>query len=124
MTDHPNLQDVLWSASGPVFWGGMSFAAAINALLLFHHLLTTADRNALTIGRLGWLGGCILAIFIPFNSGMQIWSLALIITSGAFISLLILTNWCGRKGSFTTKILAVIHDLLWARAKSHKVDAD
>lgn len=113
MNDPNNLQHVLWSASTPLFWKGMSLVATLNAALLFYALLVNHERNALTYARLMWLGGAILAIFIPWNSGMMIWSLAAIITAGAWMSILVNTNWCARRGTFPDKVLSIVRETIW-----------
>lgn len=109
----PTLQDVLWSASSPLFWGGMSIVATFSAGLLFYALLRNHERSALTYARLMWLGGVILAIFIPWNSGMMIWSLAVIITAGCWMSILNNTQWCLRRGRFTEKVRAIAGEIIW-----------
>ena len=120
-----NLQTILWAASGPLFWAGMSLIAGINVAFLFAILLSHHERNALTYARLMWLGGCILAVFIPMNSGMQIWSLAVIVTSGAWMSALLVTNWCCRPGTPWNKVLAIAREIIWgARQRPHKNGAD
>lgn len=108
-----NLQTVLWMASGPLFWTGMSCVATLNAALLFYALLIQHERSALTYARLLWLGGCIMAVFIPWNSGMMIWSLAVLITAGTWMSILINTQWCKRRGTFFDKVLAILRDAIW-----------
>lgn len=113
MDDPNNLQHVLWSASTPMFWRGMSLVATLNVVLLFYALLVNHERNALTYARLMWLGGAILAIFIPWNSGMMIWSLAAIITAGAWMSILVNTNWCARRGTFPDKVLSIVRETIW-----------
>lgn len=119
-----NLQTILWAASGPFFWAGMSLVAGINVAFLFVILLGSHERNALTYARLLWLGGCILAVFIPMNSGMQIWSLAVIITAGAWMSALLVTGWCHRPGNAWTKALAILREALGLNHKPHKNGAD
>lgn len=123
MQDPNNLQNVLWSASTPLFWKGMSLVATVNAGLLFYALLMNHERNALTYARLMWLGGAILAIFIPWNSGMMIWSLAAIITSGAWMSVLVNVGWCARRGRFRDKVLAIFRETVWHK-KPHRVGDD
>ncbi len=116
MTENPNLQDLLWSAAGPTFWHGLSMVATLNAIFLFHTLHKSTERNALTFGRLLWLGGCIMAMFIPWNSAFQIWSLAAIITAGAYMSILIESRWCHRHGTPLEKVRAIIGEVMgWAK---------
>ena len=122
--DSPNLQDILWSAAGPTFWHGLSIVATANAIFLFHTLHKSAQRNALTIARLMWLGGCILAIFIPWNSAFQIWSLAAIITAGAFMSLLIETRWCQRPGNALDKVRAIVGEVMGWHKKPERLGDD
>lgn len=119
-----NLQDVLWAASTPLFWKGMSLVATLNVGLLFYALLMNHERNALTYARLMWLGGAILAIFIPWNSGMMIWSLAALITSGAWMSLLINTGWCQRHGRIWDKAMAIVRELIWHKKKQNGMGDD
>ena len=114
-----NAQEILWAGVGSFFWRGMAIVATLNAILLFHALLTTAERNALTYGRLLWLGGCICAMFIPWNSGFQPWALAMIITAGAYMSILINIGWCHRRGTFWQKAREVLQELVWKKAQKH-----
>lgn len=118
-----NLQDILWLAAVPEFWWGMSIVATFSAGLLFYALLVNHERTALTYARLLWLGGVILAIFIPWNSGMMIWSLATIITAGAWMSVLINTNWCSRHGRAWHKVLEIIREVIWHK-KPHRLGND
>lgn len=123
MSDPNNLQNLLWAASTPLFWKGMALVATLNASLLFYALLVNHERNALTYARLMWLGGAILAIFIPWNSGMMIWSLAMLITSGAWMSLLINSGWCKRPGKPWDKVRAIFREVVW-RKRPHRNGAD
>ncbi len=124
MTETTNLQQLLWSVAGPVFWHGLSMVATLNAIFLFHTLHKSTERNALTFGRLLWLGGCVMAMFIPWNSAFQIWSLAAIVTAGAYMSILIETRWCARPGTPLDKAKAIVGEIMGWQKRPNRVDGD
>jgi hypothetical protein len=108
-TPYETTQDFLWRPVGHWFWLGLSAVAFLGFCALFVNLMHEVDKrravglpglDALMIGRMGWMGALIMAAGIPYNSGLQPWALALFVTSGTFMALLIVTRWCELRGSF------------------------
>jgi hypothetical protein len=123
---YETVQDFFWGAAGPWWWTGLSFVAVLGAAALFINLMLEVQRrrdgglpglDALMIGRIGWMGALFMAAGIRVNSGLQIWALALFVTSGTFMAILIVTNWCNRHGSFWFRLGQVLGEI--QRATSH-----
>ncbi len=107
-----SLQNLLWSMLGnSIWWTGYAVVCAIGAAALFVSLLREFDRNALSIGRLLMLSGMIVGVFVRFNSACQPLSAALLASGSAFVSLLIVTDWCHRRGTARQRLGQVWHDL-------------
>ena len=115
-----NLQDALWSIATPPFWLATSVVSLLGALALFVSLMREVDRrrsaglhgiDSLMVGRMGWMAALVLGAGVRFNSGMLIASFALFVLSGTFMSLLIATRWCERRGSFFYKCGQIVGEV-------------
>jgi len=99
-----NLQDILWRLNNPWYWGLLAAAATIGAACLFLHLRRTVKAQgrltALNYGHLTWLGAMVVAPFQGLNSGVLMVSYSLFMFGGAFMAVLVMTDWCHRRGSF------------------------
>ncbi len=94
---------------------------AVRALMA--HVLTD-EAFALTIAHFrrirqadmpGFWWAAIVTVFIPWNSGLQPWALAILITAGTCMSVLINARWCERRGSVGSKILAILREVIWSK---------
>jgi hypothetical protein len=122
-TPYENVQDFLWKPVGHWWWLGMSAIATVGFIALFINLMNEVEArratgrpglDALMIGRMGWMGALVLASGIPYNSGLQPWALALFVTSGSFMALLIVSGWCELRGSFWYRIGQIIGSVIGA----------
>lgn len=115
MSQYINSQDMLWSIVDPTWWAGYAIVCAMGALLWFRFILSTHDRDALTVARLIMLGGFIMGAFVMVNSACQPLSAALLATGGAMSAVLISTGWCTRRGRARDKLKAMIREAFWSR---------
>lgn len=113
-----NLQDVIWQLADPWGWRLYAVLSGLMALVLFRHLLRTHERNALTLGRLAWMGAGILGMFVRLNSAIEFVSPMMFVAGGLWMAVLIEVNWCGRRGTVRQKVWAIIGE---QRKVAHKV---
>jgi hypothetical protein len=116
-----NSQDVLWGMAGPRWWTGYAVVCGLAAVLWFRFIMVSHDRDALTVARLIMLGGFILGAFVRVNSACQFLSSALLATGGAMSAVLISVNWCGRRGRFWDKVLAILREAIWGVPRPYVV---
>jgi hypothetical protein len=131
---YETVQDLFWRPVGSWFWYGLSVVAAVGSIALFINLMREVDIrrsggqpgiDALMVGRMGWMGALIMGAGIPYNSGLQPWALALFVTSGTFMALLIVTGWCELTGSFWYRVGQVFGRLImaWRHKDKHAIRA-
>lgn len=113
MSQFANSQELLWSIVGNTFWTGYAIISGMAAVLWFRFIALSPGRDALTIARLLIMGGCVLGIFIRFNSAFEALSPALMTTGVAFTGVLANSRWCERRGTFGQKVKAIIRDTIW-----------
>lgn len=115
-----SVQDFFWSPVGSAFWWTVTIISMIGAAVLFVYLMHVIDDrrdrgergiDALMVGRLGWMGALILAAGVRFNSGLQPWALLAFVASGTWMGILIVTDWCNRRGTVWYKLGQIVGEI-------------